>query len=98
MIFRSLRVILRSLTSLQKSSFKSSNYRPFLTTFYPQIIIPLLTLIPHISKGFIQHCGKRLENTNIFNLLFIRVKITIIRGFPQISVRNCGKLHYTLVH
>ena len=55
----------------------------------PHIITPLLTLIPHISKGFIQHCGKRLENTNIFNLLFIRDKITIIRGFPQESVNNC---------
>ena len=58
----------------------------------PQIITPLLTLIPHISKGFIQHCGKRLENTNTFNSLFIRDKITNIRGFPQESNNNCGKL------
>ena len=58
----------------------------------PHIITPLLTLIPHISKGFIQHCGKRLENTNTFNSLFIRDKITNIRGFPQESNNNCGKL------
>ena len=61
----------------------------------PHIITPLLTLIPHISKGFIQHCGKRLEITCIFNLLFIRAKITNIIGFPQVSVNNCGKLCIT---